>query len=131
MPRPKRPRYIISHPSINTFGPKGVRACEEIIISLDEFEAIRLIDYDGMDQSEAAKIMNVSRQTVGRILKAGRGKLSTMLVLGHSLKLEGGCYKIGEKPVEERGRGHHGRGRGCGRRSNGLGPGPGRGKNKA
>jgi len=130
MPRPKRPRYIISHPGINAFGPEGIQAGEETIISLDEFEAIRLIDYDGMDQSEAAKIMNVSRQTVGRILKAGRGKLAKMLVQGHRLKLEGGCYKIGERPVEKRGRGHHGRGRGCGRRGNGLGQGSGRGKNK-
>ncbi len=103
MPRPKRRRRIMIRPQVDTFGPNAAEPGGEIILSLEEFEAVRLIDYDGMDQSQAAEIMGVSRQTVGRILKTGRAKVATAIVEGLSLKMSGGCYKI-------RGRGH-GRGR--------------------
>ncbi|MCG8635617.1 MAG: DUF134 domain-containing protein [Desulfobacterales bacterium] len=104
MPRPKRRRRIMSRPAVDTFGPETASQREGIILSLEEFEAIRLIDYDGMDQSGAAEVMGVSRQTVGRILKAGRSKVAMALVEGRGLKVSGGCYKI-------RGRGRCGRGR--------------------
>jgi len=99
----------MARPQVDTFGPEAAEAGGEILLSLEEFEAVRLIDYDGMDQSQAAEVMGVSRQTVGRILKAGRAKVATAIVEGLSLRMSGGCYKIG-------GRGH-GRGnqRGCGR----------------
>lgn len=94
MPRPKRPRHIISRPGIRKFGPEGMDTEQQIVISLEEVEAVRLIDYEGMDQSGAAQIMNVSRQTVGRILKLGRFKLAKAVVEGHRLKVQGGCYKV-------------------------------------
>ena len=118
MPRPKRPRHIFFDPKVRSFRPEGIDAQGEIILSLEEFEAVRIIDYQGMDQSQAAEIMNVSRQTVGRILKAGRIKISTALVEGHCLRVQGGCYRM-------KGRGRRGMGRGAGRR----GRGPGRGRN--
>ncbi len=122
MPRPKRPRQIVSQPSINEFRPDSGHSLEIVVLSLEEMEAIRLIDYEGMDQSQAAELMNVSRQTVGRILKAGRHALSKALVEGSSLKIQGGCYRM---------RNGHGGGRGIGRRSRGqakgLGCGRGRG----
>ncbi len=107
MPRPKRLRRIMARPQVDAFGPETAEAEGEVILSLEEFEAVRLIDYDGMDQSQAAAVMGVSRQTVGRILKAGRSKVATAIVEGLSLRMSGGCYQI-------RGRGH-GRGnpRGC------------------
>ncbi len=107
MPRPKRPRHIGSRPDIKSFQPVGMDAGGDLTLSLDEFEAIRLIDFQGMDQSQAAQTMNVSRQTVGRILKSGRFKLSKALVEGHRLSVQGGCYKI-------KGPGRHGHGHGCG-----------------
>ncbi len=121
MPRPKRPRYIINQPIVNAFIPEGTPSCDEVTLSLEEFEIIRLIDYEGLDQSQAAEIMQVSRQTVGRILKSGRYNLSKFVVEAHRLKVEGGCFKVHQK-----GHGHHGLGRrhgqgfGCGRR-HGLG----------
>lgn len=133
MPRPKRPRHIFSSPEITSFRPDGVHAGDEIILSLEEFEAIRLIDYEGMDQTQAANVMNVSRQTVGRILKAGRFKLSKTIVDAHILKVQGGCYRF-------KGHGPHGYGKGCGPRGGthkkgggGMhrrGPGKGRGRGK-
>lgn len=133
MPRPKRPRHIVSRPAISGFKPEGEDAKGEVSLSFEEFEAVRLIDYEGMDQSGAAQIMNVSRQTVGRILRAGRFKLTKALVEAHRLKVEGGCYKIHENGY---GRGRHGHGykgksfqghgRRCGRK--GAGPEPGQGR---
>ena len=111
MPRPKRLRRILARPRVETFGPGRDQSIGEIELSLEEFEAVRLIDYDGMDQSQAAQIMDVSRQTVGRILKAGRTKVARALVEGLSLRVSGGCYRMGG-----RGRGPgKGRGRGRGR----------------
>ncbi len=122
MPRPKRPRCIRSRPRINGFRPEGVKERGEVLLSLEEFEAIRHIDFEGLDQSQAAEIMNVSRQTFGRILKAGRFNLSNALVNAYRLKVEGGCYMINDDGQDF---GHHGRGRGHGRRGKGRGQGQG------
>ncbi len=116
MPRPKTPRQIIAHPSVREFRPGGSKARETLILSLEEFEVIRLIDYEGMDQSQAAEAMKVSRQTVGRILKSARFTLSKAVIQGHGLRVEGGCYTLGR---QGEGPGHRnrgkGQGRGCGR----------------
>ena len=111
MPRPKRPRCILSRPVIRGFRPDGAPKSEEVMLSLEEFEAIRHIDFEGMDQSQAADIMNVSRQTFGRILKSARFTVSNALVNACHLKIEGGCYRL-----HDNGQGHcrrrgHGRGR--------------------
>ncbi len=104
MPRPKRPRYIDAMPRVTEFSPRGIAPGGEVVLSLEELEAVRLIDYDGLDQSRAAEIMNVSRQTVGRILRAGRFKLAKAVVQGCHLKVSGGCYRIDEN---RSGRGRH------------------------
>ncbi len=118
MPRPKRPRRIGAPPQVTEFYPRGTDRNTEVILSLEEFEAVRLIDYDGLDQGQAAEIMHVSRQTVGRVLRAGRFKLSKAVVEGCCLRLSGGCYQIDENRPG-RGRQRRRRGGGCG------GPGPG------
>lgn len=123
MPRPKRPRCIISRPATKGFRPEGLEEKGEVLLSLEEFEVIRLIDFEGMDQSQAAEIMKVSRQTVGRILKAGRFTLSKALVEARRLKVEGGCYEI---HGNGHGRGGHGNGMGRGRKGGGRGMGRGR-----
>jgi len=121
MPRPKRPRCIISRPIIKEFKPEGVKERGEVILSLEEFEAIRHIDFEGLDQSQAAEIMNVSRQTFGRILKAARYNLSNALVNAYRLKIGGGCYRVHDN---DHGYGRHGRGHG--RKGGGMGIGHGR-----
>jgi len=94
MPRPKLPRYIQARPDIQGFTPDGVAHTGETILSMEEFEAIRLVDYLGLDQSGAAEQMNVSRQTFGRILKQARYNLSDALVTGKRLIVTGGCYEM-------------------------------------
>jgi len=119
MPRPKRPRCIVSRPATRGFKPDGALKPGQVILSLDEFEAIRLIDFEGMDQSQAATMMNVSRQTFGRILKKARFNLSKALVTGQRLRVKGGCYEMSGQRTG-RGRGHGrggGRGPGCGKGS--------------
>jgi uncharacterized protein len=114
MPRPKRPRYIFNQPSVSSFIPEGTHPQQEVILSLEEFEAIRLIDYEGLDQSQAAEIMQVSRQTVGRILKTARYNLSLFVLGAHRLKVTGGCFKMHRKGHGHQGLRRHGQGFGHG-----------------
>jgi len=118
MPRPKRPRCIGAPPVVTEFGPRKGQEKGEVVLSLEELEAVRLIDYDGLDQGQAAGIMNVSRQTVGRILRTGRFKLAKAIVESCRLTLSGGCYEIDETIA---GRGRHRRRRGGGCRRPGHG----------
>ncbi|MEA1966635.1 MAG: DUF134 domain-containing protein [Thermodesulfobacteriota bacterium] len=105
MPRPKRPRCISSRPGIKSFVPEGSPETGEVILSFEEFEAIRLIDHEGFDQTGAAAIMNVSRQTFGRILREARYNLSHALMTSKRLVVQGGCYEMRRNG---RGRRRHG-----------------------
>jgi len=64
------------------------------ILTLDEFEAIRLADLDGLYQEQAADKMKVSRQTFGRIIESAHRKIATALVKGKALKIEGGNVQM-------------------------------------
>jgi predicted DNA-binding protein (UPF0251 family) len=79
-------------PESNYFKPRGIplRMLGEVILNVDEFEAIRLADLEGLYQDQAAKKMNVSRQTFGRIIDSGHRKVAEALVQGKALKIEGG-----------------------------------------
>ncbi len=94
MPRPKRPRWISKHPEVKEFAPEGVSDKGEVTLSYEEYEAIRLVDFQGKDQAEASGEMNVSRQTFGRVLRQARYNLSKAIVTGRRLKVEGGCYEL-------------------------------------
>ncbi len=97
MPRPIAPRKIETLPTITWFKPAGVpmKQLEEVVLTLDEVEAIRLADANGLYQEQVAEQMNVSRQTVGRILTSGRKKVAEALVLGKAIRLDGGTIYIG------------------------------------
>ena len=98
------------------YKPAGVpaRDLQWINLTLDEFEAIRLIDGDGLDQETVAVQMGVSRPTVTRILASGRSKIAQVLSHGQALVIEGGPVVCPGR-MGGRGRGH-GLGRGCGGR---------------
>jgi predicted DNA-binding protein (UPF0251 family) len=64
---------------------------------MDEFEAIRLADYMGLSQKEAAKSMRISQQTFSRVLKRGRKMLANGLVKGAIIKIQGGHYVISSR----------------------------------
>jgi predicted DNA-binding protein (UPF0251 family) len=83
---------VAGEPGCEIFKPVGVpiSAIEEVVLSMDEFEAIRLADFDGLYHDKAAEQMKVSRQTFGRIIQAARHKVAQVLVKGLALRIEGG-----------------------------------------
>jgi len=94
--RPMKPRTIREEPRITRFVPvvsegKGVESGKEpVTMTYDEFEALRLVDYEGLLQDEASQQMGVSRGTVWRCLDSGRRKVAAMLVEGRELMIVGG-----------------------------------------
>jgi predicted DNA-binding protein (UPF0251 family) len=85
-----------SIPESNYFKPRGIplSMLEEVVLSVDECEAIRLADLEGLYQEQAAEKMKVSRQTFGRIIESARGKVAEALVKGKALKIEGGEFEM-------------------------------------
>jgi hypothetical protein len=85
------------------FHPAGIPARDlgEIVLALDEFEAIRLADLEGLYQEQAAERMSVSRPTFGRILAAAHRKVAEALAHGKTLKIEGGTIRM-ERPRSPR-----------------------------
>ena len=95
--RPKKTRWVKCSPTERNFKPQqktGDSQSQAIILSLDEFEAVRLLDYEGISQTQAAKQMHIHRSTVSRIISKARNKIAHALVCIKPLKIEGGCCKI-------------------------------------
>jgi len=88
--RPKKCRCIESRPYAIYFKPRGIPLIEleEVCISLDEFEALRLADFEGLYHEESAGKMKISRQTFGRILNEAHRKIAECLVKGKALRIE-------------------------------------------
>ena len=97
MPRPCKRRRICELPRYNVFVPQNREDQNNIVIMhVDEYECIRLIDYEGMTQEECAKQMNLVRTSVQAIYSVARRKLSDCIVNGKELKIEGGNYILCE-----------------------------------
>ena len=109
MPRPKQNRKISNPPLMQGFKPFGIprRMLSQVSLLYDEYEAIRLLDYEGMNQDQAAVQMNVSRPTLTRIYENARKTIAQALVEGKMIMIEGGnvqfdrawfrcrrCYKL-------------------------------------
>lgn len=112
MPRPRKIRSISSWPRADYFKPRGLPLAGLAVerLSLEEYEAMRLYDVEGMDQEGAAARMGVSRPTFGRMLSAAHGKVARALALGRAIQIEGGTYRMAPPPGGRRGRGRGGRG---------------------
>src|SRR4030043_1289761 len=96
MARPRNCRRVGSVPGSNYFKPGGIplSMLEDVILTVDEFEAIRLADLENLYQEQAAEKMNVSRQTFGRIIDSAHKKVAEALVKGKALKIEGGEFEM-------------------------------------
>ena len=94
MPRPKKTRFVSGYPAIAAFVPRGMGINGEVFLTIEELEAIRLSDFEHLDQEAAANMMQVSRHTYGRILTAARSIVAEALVTGKALKIEGGTFKF-------------------------------------
>ena len=92
MPRPQKERKVHKPPIYTRFKPTGVAAkgLKQIILTLDEYEAIRLSDFYGMSQEEASEEMEISRPTFTRLIETARKKMADFLINGKLLSLEGG-----------------------------------------
>jgi predicted DNA-binding protein (UPF0251 family) len=118
MPRPRQCRRVAQMPHASYYKPRGVplRVLECVELTVDELEAVRLADLEGMYQEEAAAKMNVSRQTFGRIVETAHKKIADALVHGKALSIRGGTVEVaGPKDVAA-----------CHRGPGGFGPGRGR-----
>lgn len=125
MARPPCCRRIHATPSSAVFKPAGVpgHLLDEVVISLDGFEALRLADLEGLYQEEAAARMKVSRATFGRIVEGARRAVAEALVMGKQLRIEGGVVTVAPTEVDGgppcRKHGRDGPDHCCGRRRRG------------
>jgi predicted DNA-binding protein (UPF0251 family) len=96
MPRPPIERAVAGSPRVTLFKPAGIpaRELEHLQLAVDELEAIRLVDLEGLSHEEAAEAMGVSRQTVGRVLERGRARVAEALVDGKAILIGGGHYRV-------------------------------------
>ena len=93
--RPKKYRRIHKDPKICRFSPRGrAGRPDEIDLTMDEYESIRLADYLGKRQKEAARLMQISQQTFSRILNRARRTVADMVVNGKIIRIQGGSYVI-------------------------------------
>ncbi len=99
MPRPKRCRRICGYPDYWSFAPEEPDIHETVLFMLDEFETIRLIDYQKMTQEECAREMGVSRATVTGIYEQARFKIADAMVNGKRIRITGGTYRIDSIPA--------------------------------
>ncbi len=103
MPRPHRRRRVEGPPAIQWFKPVGVplRDLEEVSLGIDELEALRLADQEGLYQEAAAERMAISRATFGRLVAAARAKVAEALVEGKAIRIEGGPIEMqGQRTFE-------------------------------
>ena len=113
---PYRKRHVHTPPRFGGFKPVGVprKFLERVVLSLDEYEAIRLADYERLDHLAASQRMNISRPTFTRLIEKARHKLASALVEGKELMIEGGkvdfqhtlhhcrdCGRVFERPFGE------------------------------
>lgn len=95
MPRPKKCRRVCSLPLEREFSPPGYKGGREaVVLSVDEYESIRLIDKEGLSQEECAKFMSIARTTAQQIYNSARKKLATALVNGCAFRIEGGEFVL-------------------------------------
>ena len=99
--RPKKVRYIQRMPKISQFSPRGKPGRpDEINLTIDQFEALKLADFQGFDQSQGAIVMKVSRASFGRILRQARRNLADAIVNGKTIKIGIGDMQIGVRSKE-------------------------------
>jgi len=95
MVRPRICRRVRFRGDFHYFKPQGIRMIDldETILAVDEFEAVRLKDLQGLDQIESAKKMNISQPTFQRLLQEARKKIADAIVNGKAIRIYGGSYK--------------------------------------
>ena len=96
MARPRLCRRVRFNPDVTYFKPRGIplRELEEMTLSVDELEALRLHDFENLSQEKCSKKMNISQSTFNRLVIVARKKMVEAIVRGKAIKIEGGNYKL-------------------------------------
>ena len=95
MPRPRKCRRVCHFPQTLAFDPaENTEGKEAVILTVDEYEAIRLIDKEGLSQEQCGEFMQIARTTVQQIYASARKKLADVIVDGLPLRIEGGDYRL-------------------------------------
>ena len=97
MARPCKKRRICGKPICNCFTPREAGSYESVVMNLDEYECIRLIDYEGLEQEQCSEQMGVSRATIQAIYKSAREKMADAVINAKELHIEGGNIAFCEK----------------------------------
>ena len=96
MPRPRLCRRVSTQPDITYFKPAGIRITEidEITLTVEEYEAIKLKDLLGLEQEKCARKMQISQPTFHRLIQSARRKTADALVNGKAIRIKGGNFKL-------------------------------------
>lgn len=94
MARPQRCRRVCSEPAYDTFAPGGISSGETIVLTVDEYEVIRLVDFEKKTHEQCAALMEISRTTVTEIYQNARYKIADSLVNGKGISISGGNYRL-------------------------------------
>lgn len=110
MPRPTKWRCVSFMPQITYFKPAGVplRLLKEVCLSVEEAEAIRLKDLEGLEQEECSQRMHISRPTFHRVLGSARKKVAESLINGKAIRIDGGNFEMAPIPFRCLNSGHQG-----------------------
>ncbi|MCP3683974.1 MAG: DUF134 domain-containing protein [bacterium] len=126
MVRPRKHRMVNFEPDVTYFKPRNVplRDLQEVVLTIDELETLRLSNLENLNQEDAAKKMHVHQSTFQRTLASARKKLTDALVNGKAIKICGGAYKMpGGDGTGPAGAGPRGFGRGRMQGPSAAGPG--------
>jgi len=101
MSRPPKCRRVAFVPEVTYFKPAGIplRILEEVQVSVEEAEAIRLKDLEDLEQEQCAEKMSISRPTFQRVLESARQKIADALLHGKAIRIEGGNFEIAISPL--------------------------------
>ena len=100
MPRPQRSRRICREPEYVAFHAEGGSRENAVLLSLDEYEVLRLVDYEKLTHEQCAERMDISRTTVTEICESARHKRMESLITGRALYIMGGNVRLCEESRE-------------------------------
>ena len=94
--KPRKKRNVLYPPNVQYFKPQGVpvRVLDTVMLTIDEYEAIRLADYENFKHEDAAKKMDISRPTFTRLLESAHNKISDAVINGKAIRIEGGDFNF-------------------------------------
>jgi len=96
VPRPHKRRFVRAEPNVSYYKPRGIPigTIDEVVLNVDEYEALRVKDHLDLPQKEAAQQLKISQPTLHRILKSAHSKVADALVNGKALRIEGGPIEL-------------------------------------